>query len=184
MKTRGTVSKDGTINVNAPLSDLERYFDKDIDVEIKIHREKRSLSANAYFYVLLDQIASKAKTTAVYQHNLMLSRYGKVDIEMPEVRLRSDIDYLELEELHLRFDRAEIVYDEEGNWHIEDIYHVIRGSHTYNTQEMAELIDGVVEDAQAWGIETMTPDEIKRMEAAWQAQGKARETREHVAKTS
>lgn len=174
MKARGTVKTDGSVIVKASLADLERYIDKDIDVEIKIHREKRSLSANAYFYVLLDQIASKAKTSVRYQHNLALARYGFIDTELPEVALDPDIEWLELEQLHLRYRGADYLGDK-----LVSKYAVIRGSHTYNSAEMARLIDGVVDDAKALGIETLPPDEIARMEAAWQAQVTDRGTKAH-----
>ena len=42
-------------------------------------------------------------------------------------------------------------------------YIVIRGSHTYNSKEMSQLINGVVQEAQNLDIETMTPTEIEQM---------------------
>ena len=44
---------------------------------------------------------------------------------------------------------------------------VMRGSHTYDTKEMSELIKGTVEEAKELGIETATPQEIKEMEERW-----------------
>lgn len=41
------------------------------------------------------------------------------------------------------------------------------GSSKYNTKEMARLIDYVVEECKPLGIDTMTPDEIERLKAAW-----------------
>ncbi len=49
------------------------------------------------------------------------------------------------------------------------IYWVIRGSHTYDTAEMAKLISGTVYEAKEHGIETMTPNELARMMASWKA---------------
>ena len=43
----------------------------------------------------------------------------------------------------------------------------LRGSHTYNTAEMARLIDGTVDEAKALGIETLTPAELERMKSTW-----------------
>lgn len=37
------------------------------------------------------------------------------------------------------------------------------GSHTYNTKEMSRLIDGVVTRCKELDIETLPPDELKRM---------------------
>lgn len=46
-------------------------------------------------------------------------------------------------------------------------YALLRGSHTFNREEMSRLIDTAVEGAKALGIETMTPDELKRMMEAY-----------------
>jgi hypothetical protein len=43
----------------------------------------------------------------------------------------------------------------------------MRGSHTYDTKEMARLIDGVVYEAKSIGIETLSPDELERMKSLW-----------------
>lgn len=45
---------------------------------------------------------------------------------------------------------------------------MLRGSHDYDTKEMSTLIDGVVSEAKELGIETMTPDRIKEMMAAYE----------------
>ena len=47
-------------------------------------------------------------------------------------------------------------------------YKIMRGSHTYNTAEMARLIDGTVSEAKDLGIETLSPTELERIKALWQ----------------
>ena len=51
-------------------------------------------------------------------------------------------------------------------------YYVLRGSHTYNSAEMARLIQGTIEDCKEQGIETATPDEIAKMQSLWENRGK------------
>lgn len=143
----------------------EKWQGKDLDVDIKIHRNKRSLSANAYFYVLIQKIAERVKISTTAVHNMMLRDYGYIDPDLPIITLDADVDYLELDILHLR--RFEITEDGRIS------YHVVRGSHTYNTEEMAHLIDMTVAEAKELGIETMTPNELERMKSLWQAQGRA-----------
>ena len=48
-------------------------------------------------------------------------------------------------------------------------YKVIRGQSAYDTKEMSTFIDGIVSEAKELDIETLTPDEIERMKAAWKA---------------
>jgi hypothetical protein len=47
---------------------------------------------------------------------------------------------------------------------------VYKETHTLDTKEMARLIDGVVSEAQALGIETRTPDEIAQMKSLWETE--------------
>ena len=59
-------SGEGKITLKVPKNDLEWYEglkDKEIDVEIKEHKEKRSLNANAYCWVLIQQIADEIRST-------------------------------------------------------------------------------------------------------------------------
>ena len=46
---------------------------------------------------------------------------------------------------------------------------VMRGSHTYDTDEMSKLIDGTVSEAKDLGIETLTPNQIREMKERWGA---------------
>jgi len=46
-------------------------------------------------------------------------------------------------------------------------YRAYRGSHTYNTEEMAKLIEGTVLECKNYGIETATPEELKQMQERW-----------------
>jgi hypothetical protein len=44
------------------------------------------------------------------------------------------------------------------------------GSSTYNTRQMSRLIDSVVEDCKAVGVETLSPDRLESMKEDWNAQ--------------
>lgn len=57
--------------------------------------------------------------------------------------------------------RKGVVY----RWYIK-----LKGSSKYDTKEMARLIDGTVEDAKELGIETLPPEDLERMKAAWGTQ--------------
>ena len=46
-------------------------------------------------------------------------------------------------------------------------YIMLRGSSSYDTKEMARLIDGLVSECKEVGIETLPPDEVERMMAAY-----------------
>lgn len=131
--------------------------------EVREHREKRSLNANNYFYALVSKIASKLGASNAEIHNQMIQRYGQADEDMKDVILRSDINIMKLEGIHLLPTGHMKKLDNGVLYHA---YKVMRGSHTYNTEEMSKLIDGTVEEAKALGIETLTPAELERLKNA------------------
>lgn len=133
------------------------------DIEIKPKKKKRSLDANAYMWVLCDKIAKVAGTT-------------KEAVYLDTIRDVGVFDYLMIA------DKAVDAFIEKWRsngigWHaekhhkakIENCTVVIAyyGSSTYDTKQMARLIDMVVQIAKELGIETMTPSELKRIKESW-----------------
>lgn len=49
-------------------------------------------------------------------------------------------------------------------------YFRLRGSHEYDTKEMAILIDDIIAEAKEQGIETLPPNEVERMKQEWGAE--------------
>lgn len=140
--------------------------EKELSIEITTRRNKRSLNANAYFHVLLGKIAEKLKISKQRAKNLLLAKYGQREIldDGPLIiSILSNVDMLEREDIHC----VPVGYGEVNG---KDFTHwaVLKPSHEYDTKEMAELIDGTIEDAKELGIETLSPAELERMKAAWQ----------------
>ena len=138
-----------------------------LDISAKKHREKRSLNANSYFHVLVDKIAKATRSSAIEVKNGLLRDYGQLDY-LPNGALNWSVkpesfDYLKSETEHLR-PSGRIVKDKGKNL---PIYFVIRGSHTYNTEEMSILIDATVQEAKELGIEVLPPKELERMKRLW-----------------
>lgn len=128
--------------------------------EVKEHRQKRSLSANAFFHLLVGKIAEKMTLSHTEVHNQMIADYGQIDEDVKTIILRDDIEWKKLDNLHLRPTTATRVLDDGKLYRV---YYVLRGSHTYDSREMAVLIDGVIQEAQALDIETITPYEKQMM---------------------
>lgn len=53
-------------------------------------------------------------------------------------------------------------------------YMMLKGSSEYDTKEMSRLIDGLVSECKEMGIETMPPEELERMMAAYEKKIKKR----------
>ena len=142
---------------------------KEYDITITPHRERRSLDANAYYHVLITKIAKAMGVSMAEVKNMTLSRYGQlelVDGKPVEFLISDDVDISKREDIHLQpTGTAEYI-----NGYHRSCYRVIRGSHTYNTDEMSALIKGTIEDARDAGLtdaEIMTPNERKALREAY-----------------
>lgn len=144
------------------MNDAE-YKDKQLDCEIKQHREKRSLTANAYYWQLLGQYADWGRYSKIRLHNELLAHYGQTAIfdgVVYTTLLDKDFEWRNLTDYHLRPTQNIVV----GNCgkKIFRYFQIVLGSHTYDSYEMSVLIDGLISMIQGSGapIETMTPQEL------------------------
>ena len=133
--------------------------DKDKIFEVKEHKEKRSLNANNYFWLLVGKIADAMRASKDDIYMMMLKRYGQYSM----VSVVSDVDVTGY------FKYFELIGQTPLQGKLFNHYRIYKGSSEYDSLEMSILIDGIVEEAKAMGIETLTPDEIERMKQAWQA---------------
>lgn len=143
--------------------------DKDATWDLQVHKEKkhRSLDSNAYFHTLCDKLRQKLGVSMARCKNHLIADYGQIqylnDGAAMIYKTNAPEDYMmELETIHTKCIK---VVEENGN----DVYfyRIYRGSHTYNTQEMAALIRGTIEECKAQDIETATPAELAHMQALW-----------------
>jgi len=161
-----------TFEVDA-VDEIRGMDDKDLDITAKIHREKRSLNANAYFHVLVGKMADKMHVSKPRMKNMLLGRYGQREITSEKpliITVLSNIDLYEREDIHcIPIGYATLQGKDFTHWA------VIRPSHTYDTHEMAALIDGTVEEAKELDIETLTPRQLEEMKQAWNRYCKPKE---------
>lgn len=131
--------------------DREKLF------EIKEHRQKRSLNANAYAWVLIGKIADVLRTSKEDVYLNMLKHYGQSEMVsvLSSIDVRGYFKYFE--------EVATVTLEGKQFTH----YRVFKGSSEYDTREMSILIDGIVYEAKNLDIETMTPDELTRMKEMW-----------------
>ena len=138
--------------------------DKELSVEVKEYRQKRSLNANSYFHLLVGKIAEVQGVSHTEIHNHLIAEYGQMHEEIKNIIMDDSIPWEKLETIHLRPTSATREMD---NGRLYRVYIVMRGSHTYDSKEMSRLIDGTVSEAKELGIETMTPAELERMVSQW-----------------
>lgn len=147
---------------------LARIADEDERVfDLVIHREKRSLNQNAYYHVLLGQVADKLRISKSKLHNDMLRHFGQtmlidgkpVCVMLPDTDESEDTAW-ESSVVHLKPTSATV---EGANGVRYRQWKMLRGSHEYDSREMSILVDGIIQEAQQLGIQTMTPDELADM---------------------
>lgn len=147
---------------NILMIQTEGIIDYPIDtmVEIKKFSGKRSRNANAYFHVLVDELRQKLNISFAHCKNILITSYGQIEYlgDEPMIyKTNAPPEYVrELEEIHMKYIKA----SDDGAY----FYKVYRGSHTYDSAEMAKLIDGTIMDCKDQGIDTMTPNELLRLE--------------------
>lgn len=140
-----------TVNEDARQA-LEELKDCDLDIVIKKHRKKRSLDANAYYWALVTKLAKVLNSSNPEVHNHLLRMYGEPelfdgkavyttipDTEEAEKKVNTSMYYHLAPTSQIRQGNDAVVYR---------TYKLLRGSHTYNTEEMSRLINGLVESCK------------------------------------
>ena len=175
---------------NYPAEEINDLLDCSIAIRLNKCRNKRSLDANAYFYVLVNKIAERTKISDIEVHDKLLSQnlayviengavdwivadwksnaYRLVKLAVTEHgKQQFKYYYDSLQDVALNKPNGEPYRDSEGNPKTSRIFWHIKGSHEMDTKEMARLIDATVEEAKDLGIETMTYKELERMKQMW-----------------
>lgn len=133
--------------------------DRETVFDIDVHREKRSLSANSYCWVLCSKIAGVIGSSKEEVYENMLQSYGTLDEDFPPITVIAKADMSSLQDHFLKIGEQEV----KGKLFYS--YMRIKGSSECDTKEMSKLIDGIVYEAKELGIETLTPFELERMKA-------------------
>lgn len=134
---------------------------KPYDLVLNPIRDKRSLSANAYAWVLMDKIAKAVRTTKEAVYREIIRKVGSFNVV--KVKSFAADRFIERWELNGIGWVAEKMGREEGMTDVVAYY----GSSTYDTDEMARLIDEIVTEAKELGIETMPPEELEGLIQSW-----------------
>lgn len=138
------------------------------------NKKPRTSSQNRYYWNLLEEMAVVMKTPKMELHNRYLRQLGQTkennDIyeriaNKPMTVLIPNTEEAEKQTLladtyHIA-PTMKIKQGDDGVWY--RLYLVIKGSSEFTVNQMAALIEFAVQDAQAVGIETMTPAELEHL---------------------
>lgn len=159
---------------------IDKIKDKLLRITVKLWRDKRSLDANSYYWVLLSRLAEAVGISKPRAHNLMLRKYGQnlvIDSQIaflviPDTE-EAEETALEAESFHIR-PTSQVKQGKDGKAY--RTYTVLAGSSTYDTKEMSELINGLVAECKEQGIETLPPEELARMMSEYEENHRKKET--------
>lgn len=163
-----SVSRDGgwllTIHTSENVGPLfDDLRESDVDVTVKKHRKKRSLDANAYAWVLLDKLAAHYGVAREKVYRQEIQSIGGVS-EVLCLRENAAATFCR------SWERNGIGWmTDTGPSKLKGCVNVTvwYGSSVYDTEQMARLIDAIVQDCRDAGIETMTPRELDALVSRW-----------------
>lgn len=160
---------DFTLETSADPAEIEKLKDKELDVEIKLHREHRSLDANACLWACLGELAGVLGITNWDMYLLELKAYGQFEnISAKKVAFKHlETIFRAIEPVDEWTVTEEVInpvtgYPEEVEvpWMQANCYY---GSHYYNTKEFSRLLSGVIEDMKAAGLTPPPSEDMRRM---------------------
>lgn len=135
------------------IMDFLFYQDKDKIFEVKEVKKHRTLTQNAYAWVLINELANVLKLSKEETYLKMLKDYGQVAI----VSLKSDIN------INGFFKYYEVI----GTGFVNDKefthYKIFKGSSEFDKKEMAIFLDGIIQECENVGIPTLTKEQIDKL---------------------
>lgn len=147
------------------ISSLEEIKEDKLSIEIKKYRKSRSLNANKYFWKLLQEVCDFKDIETIEEYKRRVKELGifrQFKIMTQDVKTfekvwtdRGIAWFCEI---------ADTDYIGDTEFKIINAYY---GSSSYNTKQMSRLIDNLVQDCKAVGIETKSPAELESLLRSW-----------------
>ena len=137
-----------------------------LNIGLKKYRQKRSLDANSYCWILCEKIAQEMSKDGTI--------VSKEDIYKDAVRnFGTFIPFIVEEKAFKQFKN---IWEKQGlGYQVQETANKDKcvrvncyyGSSSYDTKEMSRLIDSLVQEAEQLGIETKTQEEINSLLESW-----------------
>lgn len=128
-------------------------------------RQKRSLNANNYAWLLLQKLAEERGQTKEEVYREFIKQYGIFRPVTVNKEAAETLEYI------WQKNGLGWVVEETGRTDESVDLLMYYGSSTYSTRQMARLLDAIVNDCKQCGIETLPPEQIEEMKRAWKREG-------------
>lgn len=147
---------------------FDEFKDKLLTICFKLFKKKRSLDANAYFWVLCDKLAGKTNIpkTEIYRQYIKEIGDNCETVCVKDKAVEKLVNGWQHNGLGWLTDTFK---SKLGGCTNVILYY---GSSEYDTAQMSRLIDLIVQECKEQGIETMTQFELDRLKEEWNEQKK------------
>lgn len=143
---------------------LKKMRDRIYQLELREYRKKRSLDANAYAWVLIGKLAAETRIPKEEVYREAIRNIGG-NCEVIPIRIEAVKKFTE-------------AWSKNGiGWQCEDMgaskfpgyrnLYAYYGSSVYDTRQMSILIDRLIQDCKAVGIETMPEEKLRMLLDQW-----------------
>lgn len=139
--------------------------DNDLTVRLSKYKAKRSLDANNYCWVLIDELAAKLRKGKEEIYRELITDIGGVS-ELICIKQKAKDDFVkawvsrgigwQVEEMESKIDGCIVL-------------RCYYGSSVFDTAQMARLIDAVIRACEDHGIPTMSDEEAAKLVSRWTA---------------
>jgi hypothetical protein len=137
---------------------------KELEVDIKQYRQKRSLDANSYAWALISKIAEAWQPPVPKEEVYieMLKRYGQREPQLISV-------IADAVSMVYRATNNHCTEVGDGTVNGKTFKHmaILIGSSQYDSKAMATLIEGIISECKDLNIETITENERLKMLSEW-----------------
>lgn len=142
---------------------VNKLLNDSYEVILQKRTKPRSLTANAYFWKLADALAKVLRSTKEDVYARAIKQVGVYEAMTVAIN---------------GYDHFKRIWEANGTGWLVDrlcddgvnvMIHAYYGSSTYNSTQMARLIDWIVEEAEEQGIDTMTPQERSLLIEKWKS---------------
>lgn len=173
-KPRLTTDESGNVEITFPVLSESKYAarqlvqtmkasDKDeFTLTVDNKRKHRSLDANAYCWVLIGKLSEKLRIPPEEIYRSLIKEVGSYEVACVQEKAADTLERLwRSNGIGWQTERLESKL--EGCVNVILYY----GSSQYDTRQMSRLIDLVVAECEAQGIETRTPEELAQLVSLW-----------------
>lgn len=123
--------------------------------KLEEYKFKRNNEQNKKYWKLISELSQTLGISTEKLHRDMLKDYSvRYQVMVPNKTKLRGVEY---------YEKKSTIKNQKGE--LFDVYHVYTPSHELNTKEFASLLRGLIEECDYVGIDTVSPQEKKEIEA-------------------